>query len=63
MIPVIARIALRYAAGALVAAGYISAETGQQIVADPELLMLVGAALGFGVEMVYAVAKKLGWST
>lgn len=63
MIPVIARIALRYAAGALVAAGYINAETGQQIIADPEVLMLVGAALGLGAEMTYAVAKRLGWKT
>lgn len=63
MIPVIARIALRYAAGALVAAGYISSETGQQIMADPEVLMLVGAGLGLGVEMAYAVAKRLGWKT
>lgn len=63
MIAIIARIILRYAAGALVAAGYLDAELGQQIGADPDLLIIVGGALGIGVELAYAFAKKRGWAT
>lgn len=63
MTAVIARIALRYLAAALVTAGYLDADLGNQIGADPDLIMLVGLALGAGVEMAYAVAKKMRWST
>ncbi len=63
MTAVIARIALRYLAAALVTAGYLDADLGNQIGADPDLIMLVGLALGAGVEMAYAVAKKMRWAT
>lgn len=63
MTAVIARIALRYLAAALVTAGYLDADLGNQIGADPDLIMLVGLALGAGVEMAYAAAKRLGWAT
>ncbi len=63
MSAVIARIALRYLAAALVTAGYLDADLGNQIGADPDLIMLVGLALGAGVEMAYAVAKKMRWTT
>ncbi|TAA49295.1 hypothetical protein [Shinella sp. JR1-6] len=63
MTAVIARIALRYLAAALVTAGYLDADLGNQIGADSDLIMLVGLALGAGVEMAYAAAKRLGWAT
>lgn len=63
MTAVIARIALRYLAAALVTAGYLDADLGNQIGADPDLIMLIGLALGAGVEMAYAVAKKMRWAT
>lgn len=63
MTAVIARIALRYLAAALVTAGYLDADLGNQVGADPDLIMLVGLALGAGVEMAYAAAKRLGWAT
>lgn len=63
MTAVIARIALRYLAAALVTAGYLDADLGNQIGADPDLIMLIGLALGAGVEMAYAAAKRLGWAT
>jgi len=63
MAAVIARIVLRYLAAALVTAGYLDADLGNQIGADPDLIMLVGLALGTGVEMAYAAAKRLGWAT
>jgi len=63
MTAVLARIALRYIAAALVTAGYLDADLGQQIGADPDLIMLAGFGLGAGVEMAYAAAKRLGWAT
>lgn len=63
MSAVLARIALRYLAAALVTAGYLDADLGSQIAVDPDLLILVGGALGLSVEMAYAVAKRLGWRT
>lgn len=63
MTAIVARIALRYAAGALVAAGYMDADLGNQIGADPDLLIIVGGALGVCVEVAFAFAKKRGWAT
>ncbi|WP_432344657.1 hypothetical protein WMC41_15870 [Shinella yambaruensis] len=63
MTAVIARIALRYLAAALVTAGLLDADLGNQIGADPDILMLLGLAIGAGVEMAYAAAKRLGWAT
>lgn len=63
MAAVIARIALRYLAASLVTAGYLDPDIGQQIGADPDILILVGGALGLSVEMAYAAAKRLGCAT
>lgn len=63
MTAVLARIAMRYLAAALVTAGYLDADLGQQIGADPDILILAGAAIGLAVEMAYAAAKRLGWTT
>ncbi|WP_421578631.1 hypothetical protein [Shinella sp. M31] len=63
MTAIIARIVLRYAAGALVAAGYLDADLGTQIGADPDVLIILGGALGICVELAYAFAKKRGWAT
>ena len=63
MVAVLSRIALRYLAAALVTAGYLDADLGNQIGADPDLLILAGAAIGLAAEMAYAAARKLGWAT
>lgn len=63
MTAIVARILLRYAAGALVAAGYFDADLGNQISVDPDILMIVGSVLGIGVELAYAFAKRRGWAT
>ena len=63
MVAVLSRIALRYLAAALVTAGYLDADLGNQIGADPDLLILAGAAIGLAVEMAYAAARRLGWHT
>lgn len=59
----IARIVLRYVVGAAVMYGLIGAETGEYLVVDPDLAMLVGAIIGGVVEFAYAYAKKKGWAT
>ena len=63
MTAIVARIALRYAAGALVAAGYLDENLGAQIGADPDILIIVGGVLGVSVEIAYAFAKRRGWAT
>lgn len=52
----VARIALRYVAGALV-----GMEIGDQLAMDPDLVLLVAAGLAAVVEGVYAFAKRHGW--
>ena len=65
--PVVARIAVRYLSGALIAWGLVSPETGALIAADPEIqqliLLVVGAALGALTETAYAVARRSGGPT
>lgn len=60
---VFARILLRYLSGALVAYGYLDAETGEGIAIDGDLALAVGAILGVSTETVYAFAKRKGWTT
>ncbi len=65
MTGLIARIALRYIAGALVAKGLLTADDAIAIKTDPDLVELVtaglGIAIGVGTEWFYALARKLGW--
>lgn len=63
MIPVLARIILRYASGALVAYGLIPQEVGADLAMDQELALLLGAAIGVATEAFYAFAKRKGWTT
>lgn len=66
MAAVIARIALRYGAGFLVAKGLLAPDAGVQLSTDPDVQMLlqVGAGLIAGVmsEMFYFFAKRVGWT-
>ena len=63
LLPVLARIALRYLAGALVAFGIIAPEDAQIITMDPEIVLLVGTVLGIVVEGAYAWARRHGGPT
>ena len=60
---VLARIALRYLAGALLAAGYLDTGLADTLSTDPDMLMLLGAAIGGATEGLYAVARRMGWAT
>lgn len=56
----LARIALRYLVGA---AFMGSAQIGEQLATDPDVVMIVSAGIGFAVEGLYLAAKRLGWRT
>lgn len=59
----IARIVLRYIVGAGVMYGLIGAETGEYLVVDPEITLMLSTGIGVVIEWVYAYAKKKGWAT
>jgi hypothetical protein len=59
----IARIVLRYVAGALVAWGLLAPEDADILTMDPEMAVLVGALITAAVEGGYALAKRYGWAT
>lgn len=53
-----ARIAIRYAVGAL-----IGADQAGILAADPDLISIVALGIGASVEALYALAKRRGWAT
>lgn len=58
MSAVVARILLRYGVGAVMGLAY-----GNQLAADPDIVMLLAAGVGIATEGAYALAKKRGWTT
>ena len=66
MIPVVSRIALRYAAGALVVKGLLPEETGSQLAADADVLNLIEIGLGLALAAVsegwYFLSRRFGWA-
>lgn len=66
MTAVVARIILRYVAGALVIKGLLPEETGTQIATDSDILNIVEVVLGLGIGAVteawYFLARKFGWA-
>jgi len=67
MTGVIARILLRVAAGVLMGRGWLSADDGAALSADPDVLHLIegaiGAAMWSATEVYYYLAKRFGWAT
>jgi hypothetical protein len=61
MIAPIARIAARYIASALITYGAVSPADAALL--QPEIALLVGAALGAITEGAYAFARRKGWTT
>ena len=54
------RIVLRY----LVGAGIMgSGAIGEELAADPDLVMVIAAGIGLAVELYYAKAKRSGGKT
>jgi len=62
----LARIIVRYAAGALVAKGIFPADTGSTLAVDPDVINYVnvglGLALGGATEFYYWLARRFGWA-
>ncbi|WP_421930030.1 hypothetical protein [Nitratireductor rhodophyticola] len=57
------RIALRYIAGYLAIKGFLPDDIATLIANDPELAGVIGVVIAGGVEAVYRMAKRFGWST
>jgi len=56
----LARIILRYIAGA----GIMGSQAlGNQLAADPDLVLYLSLGLAAAVEAAYTYAKRKGWST
>lgn len=62
----LARIIVRYAAGAFVAKGLLSADTGATLAIDPDVINYVdiglGVAAGGVTELYYMLARRFGWA-
>lgn len=56
----LARIILRYIAGAGVMG---SQQIGNQLAADPDLVLYLSLTIAAVVEAAYAFAKRKGWAT
>jgi len=54
----IARIVIRYAVGLVAGLAY-----GEQLAADPDIVMALAALVGMATEGAYALAKRKGWTT
>ncbi len=59
----VARIIVRYLAGALVSLGVLPESVGAQIGVDRDIALIVGAGLVAIVEWLYIRAKKNGGAT
>jgi preprotein translocase subunit Sec61beta len=57
---VIARVLLRYVAGAGI---FGSLAFGEELAADPDLVLAISVAIAGVVEAFYVYAKKRGWAT
>jgi hypothetical protein len=62
MIAPISRILLRYVAGALAATGLLAPDVAAQMGTDPDIVLVVAAALTIATEAVYALAVRKGWA-
>lgn len=61
MIAVSTRIIARYISGALVAYGLMDPAAAEAL--QPDLALLLGAALAATTEAAYALARRWGWAT
>ena len=54
----VARIIIRYGVGLVAGLAY-----GEQLAADPDIVMTLAALVGAATEGAYALAKRKGWTT
>lgn len=58
MLAPLIRIILRYGVGAV-----FGMELGNLLAGDPDVVLLLATGVGVATEVVYAYAKKKGWTT
>jgi hypothetical protein len=61
-LPQLARVLARYLSGALMTAGFLAPGLGAELARDPEVLGLIGLALGGATETAWALAVRKGWA-
>ena len=54
----LARIVIRYIVGAV-----IGMDAGDTLAGDPDLVTMLALGIGVAVEVLYAIAKRKGWTT
>ena len=61
-IPQLARVLARYLASAMMTVGFVAPGLGAEMARDPEVIGLLGLALGAGTETAWALAVRRGWA-
>ena len=61
-LPQLARVLARYLSSALMTVGFLAPGLGAELARDPEVIGLIGLALGAGTETAWALAVRKGWA-
>ena len=61
-LPQLARVVARYLSSALMTVGFLAPGLGAELARDPEVIGLIGLALGAGTETAWALAVRKGWA-
>lgn len=62
-LPQLARVLARYLSSALMTVGFLAPGLGAELARDPEVIGLIGLALGAGTETAWALAVRKGWAS
>ena len=58
----LARVLARYLSSALMTVGFLAPGLGAELARDPEVIGLIGLALGGATETAWALAVRKGWA-
>lgn len=61
-LPQLARVIARYLSSALMTIGFLAPGLGAELARDPEVIGLIGLALGGVTETAWALAVRKGWA-
>ena len=61
-LPQLARVIARYLSSALMTVGFLAPGLGAELARDPEVIGLIGLALGGATETAWALAVRKGWA-
>ena len=62
LLPQLARVLARYLSSALMTIGFLAPGLGAELARDPEVIGLIGLALGGVTETAWALAVRKGWA-